>query len=92
MEAFQESCASPMDFGTTFLRVDFLSVYAIYCTSYARGNECLEKSLGENENLRDFIEVSKNWEDFVLYCTPNIDMLLITFTMILFTMSSNVSE
>ena len=58
MEAFQESCGAPHDFGTTFIHVDFLTVYTVYCTNYTQGNECLEKSLGENENLREFIEVS----------------------------------
>lgn len=57
MESFQDTFTSPHDFGSTFLDVDFLSLYTVYCTSFSRGNECLEKSLHEDAHLREFIEV-----------------------------------
>ncbi len=57
MELFQDTFTSPHDFGSSFLHLDFLNLYTLYCTSYAQGNECLERSLNENQNLRDFIEV-----------------------------------
>lgn len=57
MEYFQDTCMSPLEFVSSFLKVDFLSLYTIYCTSYAQGNECLERSLTDNPELREFIEV-----------------------------------
>ena len=57
MESFQETFTSPHEFASAFLQVDFLSLYTHYCTSFTQGNECLEKSLHENPDLRDFIEV-----------------------------------
>lgn len=58
MEGFQDTFASPQDFASNFVRVDFISLYSIYCISYPQGNECLEKALHENEELREFLEAS----------------------------------
>ena len=48
-----------MEFAYVFLRWDFLSMYTVYCTNYSKGNECLERSLAENEELREFIDVRR---------------------------------
>jgi len=57
LENLQNSCTDPQEFGQVFLQWEFLSQYSVYCTNYAKGNECLEKSLQENDKLRAFIEV-----------------------------------
>ena len=35
-------------------------MYTIYCTNYSKGNECLERSLLEDEELKEFIDVSRH--------------------------------
>ena len=57
MEYFQDTCMLPLEFVSSFLKVDFLNLYIVYCTSYAQGNECLERSLADNPELKEFIEV-----------------------------------
>ena len=34
-------------------------MYTVYCTNYSKGNECLERSLAEDESLREFIDVRR---------------------------------
>ena len=59
MEGFQDTFSSPHDFASNFLHADFLGLYSVYCTSFAQGNECLERALNENGDLREFIEVRR---------------------------------
>ena len=59
LDTLQRWCTEPLEFAYVFLRWDFLTMYTVYCTNYSKGNECLERSLSEDEALREFIDVRR---------------------------------
>ena len=59
LDTLQRWCTDPLEFAYVFLRWDFLTMYTVYCTNYSKGNECLERSLAEDEALREFIDVRR---------------------------------